>query len=914
MEKSKHPKKSRKSSRSSPSHNQRLVEYSDVSSNELSAPEAGELPSDGLSIVSDDESPTIGNNNNNNNNIYEPIDDDDDELEKLMDDDDDEDMFSDSFSDSNSKKRKKSKKKSKKLKKSKKRKRRRKSSDSIEEISEDDAILDEVDHGGQKTTEDGFTPPLDQISYTPKRKFNTYTPISRSINGSPESPLSASRHTIAGSSKRSDYRSPHTPPMPVKTTKHNDERDRGGHVSGRHSSLSSSTSQKGITIISSSSTSKKRHISPERSSSYRKRTRSRERSPLYDYDSNSRRRRERERSSPGGGSSNSSRKRHERRRRSRSISTPPRKRRHRTRTPPSRYHRSPSPQPRRGSHTSRSPSPSLLAKVMPKKSININDTSLFAELVKGSKFKREKVLKEILSETNTIGETTAPAANGDLKDIPVPPPSSNGIQERHEVDNCAPPLPPMPIELPPVIKKVTELPMPPGIVVPMDVKTPSPPKDTPIAGPSTKKIKVTELPMPPTAVPDTEELSDDENDASIAKRVSKVIMRGNGTAIVKTRVLRPKIIRRRLSHETEGDWGERCVDVFQIMAQIGEGTYGQVYKACDINTKEVVALKKVRLENEKEGFPITAVREIKILRQLNHKNIVKLREIVTDKQEAIDFCKDRGAFYLVFEYMEHDLMGLLENEQVEFKEIHIASIMKQLLRALKYCHEKNFLHRDIKGSNILMNNRGEVKLADFGLARDAEDRERPYTNKVITLWFRPPELLLGEEKYGPSIDIWSVGCILGELFAKKTLFQGSSEPLQLEIISRLCGSPTPAVWPSVIKLPHFNSLQPKKQYRRRLREEFAYMPDSALDLFDKMLTLDPEKRITAEDALKSQWLKNIEPETLPPPDLPTFQDCHELTSKRRRREMREQAAALQNLPPKSSLPAIKLTNIDLGPP
>lgn len=116
-------------------------------------------------------------------------------------------------------------------------------------------------------------------------------------------------------------------------------------------------------------------------------------------------------------------------------------------------------------------------------------------------------------------------------------------------------------------------------------------------------------------------------------------------------------------------------------------------------------------------------------------------------------------------------------------------------------------------------------------------------------------------RYGPSIDIWSVGCILGELFAKKTLFQGSSEPLQLEIISRLCGSPTPAVWPSVIKLPHFSTLLQKKQYRRRLREEFAYMPDSALDLFDKMLTLDPEKRITADDALKSQWLKNIEPET-----------------------------------------------------
>lgn len=198
-----------------------------MSSNELSAPEAGELPSDGLSIVSDDEISTIGNNNN----IYEPIDDDDDELEKLM----DGDVFSESYSDAtSSKKRKKQKKKSKKLKKSKKRKKRRKSSDSIEEISEDDTILDEVDN--VKKQDDGFTPPLDQISYTPKRKIEGgYTPISRgtpSINATPESPLSDE----AGTSKRNDYRSPHTPPIPHKRI---DERV-SGLISGRHSSLSSS--------------------------------------------------------------------------------------------------------------------------------------------------------------------------------------------------------------------------------------------------------------------------------------------------------------------------------------------------------------------------------------------------------------------------------------------------------------------------------------------------------------------------------------------------------------------------------------------------------------------------------------------------------------------------------------------------
>lgn len=131
----------------------------------------------------------------------------------------------------------------------------------------------------------------------------------------------------------------------------------------------------------------------------------------------------------------------------------------------------------------------------------------------------------------------------------------------------------------------------------------------------------------------------------------------------------------------------------------------QVYKARDNQAKEMVALKKVRLEHEKEGFPITAVREIKILRQLNHRNIVNLREIVTDKQDALEFRKDKGSFYLVFEYMDHDLMGLLESGMVEFNEENNASIMRQLLDGLNYCHKKNFLHRDIKCSNILLNNK-----------------------------------------------------------------------------------------------------------------------------------------------------------------------------------------------------------------
>ncbi|XP_027343547.1 cyclin-dependent kinase G-2 isoform X2 [Abrus precatorius] len=239
--------------------------------------------------------------------------------------------------------------------------------------------------------------------------------------------------------------------------------------------------------------------------------------------------------------------------------------------------------------------------------------------------------------------------------------------------------------------------------------------------------------------------------------------------------------------------GCRSVDEFERLNKIDEGTYGVVYRAKDKKTGEIVALKKVKMEKEKEGFPLTSLREINILLSFHHPSIVDVKEVVVGS--SLD------SIFMVMEYMEHDLKGLMEAMKQPFSQSEVKCLMIQLLEGVKYLHDNWVLHRDLKTSNLLLNNRGELKICDFGLARQYGSPLKPYTHLVVTLWYRAPELLLGAKQYSTAIDMWSLGCIMAELLSKEPLFNGKTEFDQLDKIFRILGTPNETIWPGFTKLP-----------------------------------------------------------------------------------------------------------------
>lgn len=275
--------------------------------------------------------------------------------------------------------------------------------------------------------------------------------------------------------------------------------------------------------------------------------------------------------------------------------------------------------------------------------------------------------------------------------------------------------------------------------------------------------------------------------------------------------------------------------------KIGEGTYGVVYKGKDKRSGQIVALKKIRLESEDEGVPSTAIREISLLRELRHPNIVHLQDVLMQENRL----------YLVFEFLSMDLKKYIDSmpkDQQMDKKL-VKSYVRQILEAILFCHQRRVLHRDLKPQNLLIDQKGNIKVADFGLARAFGIPIRVYTHEVVTLWYRAPEVLLGSPRYSTPVDIWSIACIFVELTNKKPLFHGDSEIDQLFRIFRTLGTPTEETWPGVAKLPDYKSTFPNWK-ENILGNMLTNMEAKGVDLLKEMLIYDPCERITARDALE----------------------------------------------------------------
>lgn len=334
--------------------------------------------------------------------------------------------------------------------------------------------------------------------------------------------------------------------------------------------------------------------------------------------------------------------------------------------------------------------------------------------------------------------------------------------------------------------------------------------------------------------------------------------------------------------EALNGWIPRRADSFEKIDKIGQGTYSNVYKAKDMLTGKIVALKKVRFDNlEPESVKFMA-REILILRRLDHPNVIKLEGLVTSRMSC--------SLYLVFHYMEHDLAGLAASPEVKFTEPQVKCYMHQLLSGLEHCHNNGVLHRDIKGSNLLIDDDGVLKIADFGLASFFDpNHKHPMTSRVVTLWYRPPELLLGATDYGVGVDLWSAGCILAELLAGKPIMPGRTEVEQLHKIYKLCGSPSEEYWKKS-KLPNATLFKPREPYKRCIQETFKDFPPSSLPLIETLLAIDPAERLTATVALNSEFFKT-EPYACEPSSLPKYPPTKEMDAKRRDDEARRLRAA-----------------------
>ncbi|XP_059803380.1 cyclin-dependent kinase 1 [Hemitrygon akajei] len=295
------------------------------------------------------------------------------------------------------------------------------------------------------------------------------------------------------------------------------------------------------------------------------------------------------------------------------------------------------------------------------------------------------------------------------------------------------------------------------------------------------------------------------------------------------------------------------MDDYVKIEKIGEGTYGVVYKGRHKTTQQIVAMKKIRLESEEEGVPSTAIREISLLKELQHPNIVCLQDILM--QDA--------RLYLIFEFLSMDLKKYLDSlpSRQLMDQMLVKSYLYQITQGIAFCHSRRVLHRDLKPQNLLIDSKGVIKLADFGLARAFGVPVRVYTHEVVTLWYRAPEVLLGSARYSTPVDIWSIGTIFAEMATKRPLFHGDSEIDQLFRIFRTLGTPNNDIWPDVETLPDYKNTFPK--WKPGNLSQVKNLDQNGLDLLAKTLTYDPTRRISAKEALYHPYFDDLDKSSLP---------------------------------------------------
>lgn len=281
---------------------------------------------------------------------------------------------------------------------------------------------------------------------------------------------------------------------------------------------------------------------------------------------------------------------------------------------------------------------------------------------------------------------------------------------------------------------------------------------------------------------------------------------------------------------------------YKVSRQLGDGTYGSVWKGINNDTKEVVAIKRMKRKFY-SWEECMNLREVKSLRKLNHPNIVKLKEVIRENDEL----------FFVFEHMECNLYQLIKDRDKPFSEAKVRNWAFQILEALDYMHKHGYFHRDLKPENLLVT-KDVIKVADFGLAREVVSCP-PYTDYVSTRWYRAPEVLLQSPSYSAAIDVWAIGAIMAELFTLRPLFPGASEVDEIYRICAVIGSPNQQTWSDGLKLAGSLNFQFPQLAPTNLAHLIPSASPEAIDLIQAMCVWDPSKRPTAAQALQHPFFQ-----------------------------------------------------------